>query len=157
MVNDELQHHGIKGMRWGVRRKRTSSPKPKRVSKRQKKKEALEVLEASKKRSKQWRSDFNKRAQLSDAELKKRVDRLRLENEFDRLSKEAIKDIPKKKKGLEQIKKLSNMKIPKFVKDDDDNLSLSNGTTTIGDIVADQALKQALNYVNNTKKKTAAS
>ena len=54
-----LEHHGVKGMKWGVRKSRKGSPKS-----------------SSKKRKKE---DISK---LSDEELQKRTKRLQLENNY---------------------------------------------------------------------------
>ena len=154
MTNEEFQllHSGVKGMRWGIRKKSTGSsdstnpPKPKKLSKRQRKKEALKVVEASNKRSKSWRKDFNKREALTDTELKARIDRLKLENEFDKLSKDASSSV--KAKGGLTIKKVMDMKMPKLKED-----GTVDTSKTVGDIVAQEAIKLALKQFNTMQDK----
>jgi len=149
-INDKeelLIHVGVKGMRWGIRRRTkvssdaTNPPAPKKLSKRQRKKEALKVVEASNKRSKSWRKEFNKRERLSDADLKAKISRLKLENEFDKLSKDASANV--KAKGGLNIKKVMDMKLPKLKED-----GTVDNSKTVGDIVAQEAIKLALQQFN---------
>lgn len=77
MSNDYyLQQSGVKGMKWGVRRQRRTAAKRARRE--------------SVKREKKWLTeDYVNRGSLSDAELQRKVQRLRLENDYHRLSMEA--------------------------------------------------------------------
>lgn len=77
MENNELYHHGIKGMKWGVRRangknklKETTDPNRQAVESRKR--------------------DLKKRRTLSDADLKKKIERLRMEDQFKSLSNDDI-------------------------------------------------------------------
>lgn len=85
---DILEHHGVRGMRWGVRKAVTSTSStssteaPKKPS----------LSKASVSREKSWRTQYKKRGQMSNEQLKKEVDRLRLESEFKRLSTEVNKN-----------------------------------------------------------------
>ena len=85
---DILKHHGVRGMRWGVRKAVTSTSStssteaPKKPS----------LSKASVSREKSWRTQYKKRGQMSNEQLKKEVDRLRLESEFKRLSTEVNKN-----------------------------------------------------------------
>ena len=67
--DDYLEHHGVKGMKWGVRKKHESK---------------------SLSRVKKQRSEYHQRDKLSDSELQSKIDRQRLENEYNRLTKEAV-------------------------------------------------------------------
>lgn len=82
MNNNELQHYGIKGMKWGVRRSRaqlgySSSP---RKTKKQAQKEAIK--------------------KMSDAELRSRINRIQMERQYMQLTsaemspgKKFVKDV----------------------------------------------------------------
>lgn len=76
---DEIQHYGVKGMKWGVR-KAVQRSKARRSLKKQ-----------SAKRERSWKTEYQKRGSMSNADLKKKVERLRLENEFAKLASEASK------------------------------------------------------------------
>lgn len=83
--NGELYHWGVKGMKWGVRRYQnkdgslTSAGK-----KRQKKLTADEKERASRKK------DLKNRRTMSDADLRKKIERLKMEKEFKSLTNEDI-------------------------------------------------------------------
>ena len=77
--NEEmLEHHGIKGQKWGVRRfqnkdgTRTALGKKRESSSDAKEKEAR-------------KADVKNRRTMSDADLKKRIERMRLEKEYKTL------------------------------------------------------------------------
>lgn len=76
--NSELYHHGIKGQRWGIRRYQnpdgslTSAGKDRYVKNERNQK-------------------LKERRTLSDDELRSRIQRLKLEHEYKRLSEEDIK------------------------------------------------------------------
>jgi hypothetical protein len=87
MLNeDELYHYGIKGQRWGIRRYQPYSKgkkgkevgKASRATKRQRKEE---VILADRKQA------LDNRRHLSENELRKRINRLRMEEDFRNLSK----------------------------------------------------------------------
>lgn len=98
MNNNELQHYGIKGMKWGVRRSRaqlgySSSPrKPKKQAQKASSKPQRKVS------SKQQRKDAMKK--MSDAELRSRINRIQMERQYMQLTaaemspgKKFIKDV----------------------------------------------------------------
>lgn len=85
-ISNELKHHGIKGMKWGVRRT------PEQLGhKKQSEKEKI-----IKDRKKAFRNTLT----LSDDELRKRINRMKLEKEFKDLSKAEIS------KGMSYTNKL---------------------------------------------------
>lgn len=75
---NELSHHGIKGQKWGVRRfqnkdgTRTALGKKRELSPDSKEKEAR-------------KADVKKRRTMSDTDLKKRIERMKLEKEYKTL------------------------------------------------------------------------
>lgn len=83
MTNTEefLQHYGKKGMKWGVRNK-VEQVRSKAI------KTAKTNID-SKKRERSWGKQYKTRGQMSNAELRKRINRLKMENEFAKLAGEA--------------------------------------------------------------------
>lgn len=81
----ELYHWGVKGMKWGVRRyqNKDGSLTP-RGRKRQKELSADEKERAARK------ADLKNRRTMSDADLKKKIERLKMEKEFKNLTNEDI-------------------------------------------------------------------
>lgn len=75
---NELYHYGIKGMRWGIRRyqnpdgSRTALGKKRESSRNDKEKKAR-------------KADVKNRRTISDADLKKRIERMKLEKEYKTL------------------------------------------------------------------------
>ena len=68
--NDELQHRGVKGMKWGVRKKRTITPSD----------DSVEYKRIKKK----------KVSEMTNAELKKHNDRANLERNYKQLNQSVI-------------------------------------------------------------------
>lgn len=85
-MSDQLKHYGIKGMRWGFRRKRAVSSRG----------DIRDINQAPQ------QSQPRKPRRMSKKELQARVNRLKLEDELSRL--EAAK-APVNKSRLEQLAK----------------------------------------------------
>lgn len=88
--NEILMHHGIKGQKWGVRKATrvaggTAGSKPKSSIG-----ASVQTHYANKARAKQWRSQYNNRGEMSTEELRRAVNRLNLENQFDAATKQAM-------------------------------------------------------------------
>lgn len=101
MDNNYLQHYGVPGMKWGVRRaqKRLS-----RINKKAKKQNwDDDAATAARIRTKSVK-------QMSNAELKKVNERIRLENEYSNLTK---RDISTGKKFVSDIMKETSKEIAK--------------------------------------------
>ena len=82
MSSNELTHHGIKGMRWGVRRYQN--------------KDGSLTPAGEKRKSVSLHEDYIKahtrksRKSMSDAELRSRINRLEMERKYTQLSTERI-------------------------------------------------------------------
>lgn len=128
-----LEHHGVKGMKWGVRKAESAArvaraKRKERKEKRTERKKARgeqrqERKEARAERRKERRENRaakradakkakNPASQLSDAQIKERVNRMNLEAQYNRLSKEAYGNTPKgkvesfvKKQGVQLLEK----------------------------------------------------
>ena len=139
-----LVQFGVKGMRWGIRKKRKDSGsdepvKPKKLSKRQQAKEAEKLRKESNKAAKATRKEYMQRSQLTDAELKKKVERLELEVKFDKLSKEM--SASQIEKGKTEIQKLMEVKVPPMFKEDLKSKGFEGAT--VGQVIANKAISEA--------------
>ena len=77
---NELYHHGVKGQRWGVRRYQNKDGSLTPAGKKRN----------NKKEKANRKSDLKNRRTMSDADLRKKIDRLKMEKEFKSLSKEDL-------------------------------------------------------------------
>lgn len=81
--NDELMHYGVLGMKWGVRRDRRGASKTG-------KRRAAKKLTPDQKERQVRKAALKKRRTMSDADLKKRIERMKLEKEFKNLTREDV-------------------------------------------------------------------
>lgn len=91
-MNDTLEHFGVKGMKWG-RRKAIAKTARKAAKK------------ASKTTSAKWKKKYDYRSSMSDDDLKKATQRLKLENDFAEQVSRSSKYSSKKKSGIGEIVK----------------------------------------------------
>lgn len=80
--SDSIEHHGVKGMKWGQHKaKRVAGGS---IGNR------IQTHYANKARAQQWRTQYNDRGEMSTEELRRAVNRLNLENQFDAATKQAM-------------------------------------------------------------------
>lgn len=120
-----LEHHGVKGMKWGVRRDRKGGGIKKAASSFKK---SRALTKESRKRERSWSKAYKKRGRMSDDELRNALNRLRMENEFARLATEATASQRKKTKAY--ISAVSNLPVDK-------------SGTTLKSALAKQVVKKA--------------
>lgn len=68
--SDFIEHFGIKGMKWGFRKQRSSKGAARRRAKN------------SARTTAKWKKKYQNRASMSDKDIRKATERLRLENDF---------------------------------------------------------------------------
>ena len=134
MTNNELYHFGIKGMKWGVRKNRSSSD-PSSSSLSKKKKRGLGNISEPKNKSVK---------DMSDEELRNTIARIELENRYKDLSP---KKVSAGKKFVDRV--INNIILPAG-EDVTKQLVKSGMTKTANDLFKlDDELKV---YTNNKKK-----
>lgn len=95
-------HYGILGMKWGVRKDRKSSGKRKKAKRTKVDTRSADYKKTSKNRRR-------KASDLSDEELKKTIERMRLEQQYNELT---AKDVSAGRKfATKTIERLANMTI----------------------------------------------
>lgn len=87
---DTIEHHGIKGQKWGVRKATRVAGGGTGSKHRSSIGASVQTHYANKARAKQWRSQYNNRGEMSTEELRRAVNRLNLENQFDAATKQAM-------------------------------------------------------------------
>ena len=88
--NEILMHHGIKGQKWGQRKTTRVVGNSTGSERKSSIRSYVQTHYANKTRAKQWRSQYNNRGSMSTEELRRAVNRLNLENQFDVATKQAM-------------------------------------------------------------------
>lgn len=100
---DELYHHGVIGMKWGVRRYQNKDGSLTSAGKRRHSSQS-----ADSKKKEQLKKDVKNRRSLSDTDLKKKIERLKMEKQFKDLAKE---DLTPGKKYVSEIMSSAGKKV----------------------------------------------
>lgn len=112
LPSDELEHHGIKGQRWGVRRyqNRDGTLNRRGMRKAAKMKEQYTLMTGKQLRRKPTKSSNSKPvSEMTDTQIRKKIERIRLENELNSLQPAKVS---KGKMIIQQASKsLTNMAI----------------------------------------------
>lgn len=103
-----IEHFGVKGMKWGFRRVRE------RLARRKQRKVDAKV---SKARTSQWKHKYAQRASISDRDLKRAVERLRLENDLAEQVKRTTKIHEKPKNNSSFAKDIGKTLVTDTIKD----------------------------------------
>lgn len=103
-----IEHFGVKGMKWGFRRVRE------RLARRKQRKVDAKV---SKARTSQWKHKYAQRARISDRDLKRAVERLRLENDLAEQVKRTTKIHEKPKNNNSFAKDIGKTLVTDTIKD----------------------------------------
>lgn len=103
-----IEHFGVKGMKWGFRRVRE------RLARQKQRKVDAKV---SKARTSQWKHKYAQRASISDRDLKRAVERLRLENDLAEQVKRTTKIHEKPKNNNSFAKDIGKTLVTDTIKD----------------------------------------
>ena len=142
---DELYHHGIKGMRWGVRRKlknKSNSDIRKDMKRKKLENEYAQTLAANKEVDRQRRfqekqTRFKERAQAKNARAQAKLERIN--------NRTAIMDAKKKQADIEKLLRAANVKLSKWDQKKVDEMNRQKQITDAeaNKLKSDKALKDA--------------
>ena len=149
--NGELYHHGIKGMKWGIRRfqnkdgSMTNAGK-KRLTRKQKK-NLKKAREARAERQKLLKSGKLPASKMTDAELNAKIRRLQMEKQY----KDLVRDTKQVDKGKEFAKKYLGEAANKILWDNAVDIG-KQVAKHYGVEFANQKIGDTVIFTNNKKK-----
>ena len=151
MSSNELTHHGIKGMRWGVRRyqnKDGSLTKAGRKKMAKLDKEYSKLTGQNRNRNRNTESPNTRLSKMSDDEIRSRINRINLERDYlDLINNQD--SINKQSKGKGFIKTVRSDVIKPVAIDLGRQALKSGGVKILNNLVKNPELKL---YTNNKKK-----
>ena len=151
MSSNELTHHGIKGMRWGVRRyqnKDGSLTKAGRKKMAKLDKEYSKLTGQNRNRNRNTESPNTRLSKMSDDEIRSRINRINLERDYlDLINNQD--SINKQSKGKGFIKTVRSDVIKPVAIDLGRQALKSGGVKILNSLVKNPELKL---YTNNKKK-----
>ena len=100
LLDSQLQHFGVKGMKWGVRKSRTSNDRASETTPKPKSK--LRKYIDSNKREIGMLNMVKDLDGLSDNEIRNRINRVRNENDMKAILNNADRALPKRRKDLRE-------------------------------------------------------
>lgn len=111
-MNDYLKHYGVLGMKWGVRRNRSTSSSGKRGEKNGSDEKKLIVMRPPKPSTASSKPKKTSISDMSDDELRRRISRLEMEKRYKDLSREREqKQVSRGKRFVQDVMEKSGRNI----------------------------------------------
>lgn len=105
-MENELYHYGVKGMKWGVRRYQNKDGTLTAAGRKRRSQDVAKLADKNERTAR--KQDLKNRRTMSDAQLKKKIERLELEAKYKRLSEQ---DLAAGRSCVRDILKTSGKKV----------------------------------------------